>query len=114
LKPNDLIHSVTVFTAASIADALRRFVLTKHSISQLIVSGGGAQNPLLMSQLAALLRKVETIPSSVLDVPTDAKQALAFAIPAYEPFPQPPSNIPPATGARCPAILGKISYAPPR
>src|SRR5262249_1770236 len=46
LKPNDLLHTVTVFTAASIADALHRFVLPRHKIQQLIVSGGGAQNPL--------------------------------------------------------------------
>src|SRR5215470_7765958 len=112
LKPNDLIHTITVFTAASIADALRRFVLTKNRISQLTVSGGGAQNPFLMSQLSALLPNLEAIPSSALNVPTDAKEALAFAILAYETFHQRPSNVPTATGARGPAILGKISYAP--
>jgi anhydro-N-acetylmuramic acid kinase len=114
LEPNDLLHTVTVFTAASIADALHRFVLPKHKIQQLIVSGGGAQNPLLLSQLSALLPSVQTMPSSALNVPTGAKEALAFAILAYETFHQRPSNIPTATGARGPVILGKISYAPPR
>src|SRR5437016_9503228 len=51
-KPNDLIHTATAFTAASIADALHRFVLPKHKIHQIIVSGGGAQNPLLYEQLS--------------------------------------------------------------
>ena len=111
LKPNDLVHTVTVFTAASIADALHRFVLPKDKIDQLIVSGGGAQNPLLLSRLAALLPKIEVSPSSALSVPTDAKEALAFAILAYETVHQRPSNTPSATGARGPAILGKISYA---
>src|SRR5215472_1281808 len=114
LKPNDLLHTVTVFTAASIADALRRFVLPKHKIQQLIVSGGGAQNPLLLSQLSALLPGVQTMPSSALNVPTAAKEAIAFAILAYETSHQRPSNVPTATGARGPVILGKISYAPPR
>jgi anhydro-N-acetylmuramic acid kinase len=113
LSPNDLIHTITVFTAASIADALRRFVLSKNKISQLTVSGGGAQNPFLMCQLSALLPNVQAMPSSALNVPTDAKEALAFALLAYETFHQRPSNIPTATGARGPAILGKISYARP-
>jgi len=130
LKPNDLVHTVTVFSAASITDALHRFVFPKHKIQQLIVSGGGTQNPLLMSQLAALLMPparfvipsnarnlssaIDVFPSSACNVPTDAKEALAFAILAHEAFHQRPSNIPTATGARGPAILGKISYAPPR
>jgi anhydro-N-acetylmuramic acid kinase len=52
--------------------------------------------------------------SATFNVPTDAKEALAFAILAHETFHQRPSNIPTATGARGHAILGKISYAPPR
>lgn len=114
LKPADLLHTVTVFTGASIAEALYRFVLPKHKIAQLIVSGGGAQNPLIVTQLAAFLPGTEIVPSSRLGVPTDAKEALAFAILAYETFHHRPSNIPSATGARGPTILGKISYAPPR
>jgi len=111
LNPNDLIHTTTVFTAASIAESIHRFVLPGHKIHQLIVSGGGAQNPLLMSQLLALLPKIQVTPSSALNIPTDAKEALAFAILAYETLLHRPSNIPTATGASGPAILGKISYA---
>jgi anhydro-N-acetylmuramic acid kinase len=54
-KPNDLIRTATIFTALSIVDALSRFVLPKTKIHQLIVSGGGANNPILMAQLTALL-----------------------------------------------------------
>ena len=133
-KPNDLIRTATIFTALSIVDALNRFVLPKTRIHQLIVSGGGANNPLLIAQLTALLAaplgtpisrlalfnsqpqhpSVPVIPSSHFRVPTDAKEALAFAILAYETFHQRPSSLPSATGARHPAILGKISYASPR
>jgi anhydro-N-acetylmuramic acid kinase len=113
-KPNDLVRAATIFTALSIADALHRFVLPKHTIDQLIVSGGGASNPLLMAQLSAAAHSIEIFPSSTLGIPTDAKEALAFAILAYETLHHRPSNIPSATGARGPAILGKISYAPPR
>jgi len=113
-KPNDLIRAATLFAALSIVDALNRFVLPKDKIQQLIVSGGGAQNPLLLAQLSAALPNLAVITSDELNVPTDAKESLAFALLAYETFHQRASNIPSATGARGPAILGKISYAPPR
>jgi anhydro-N-acetylmuramic acid kinase len=110
-KPNDLIRAASVFTALSIVDALNRFVLPKTKIHQLIVSGGGAHNPLIMGQISAALPHVQIVPSSQLGVPEDAKEAFAFALLAYETFHRRPSNLPSATGARRPAILGKISYA---
>jgi anhydro-N-acetylmuramic acid kinase len=113
-KRNDLIRVATIFTALSIVDALNRFVLPKTKIHQLIVSGGGAHNPLILAQLAAALPQIEIVRSLQLGVPEDAKEAFAFAILAYETFHGRPSNLPSATGARRPAILGKISYAPPR
>jgi anhydro-N-acetylmuramic acid kinase len=113
-KPNDLIRTTTIFTSLSIVDALHQFVLPQTTIHQLIVSGGGAHNPLIMGQLAALLPGIAVIPSSALGIPIDAKEALAFALLADETFHQRPSNLPSATGARGPAILGKICYAPPR
>jgi anhydro-N-acetylmuramic acid kinase len=113
-KPNDLIRAATIFTALSIVDALNRFVLPKTKIQQLIVSGGGSHNPLILGQISAALPEIQIVPSSQLQVPEDAKEAFAFALLAYETFHQRPSNVPSATGARRPAILGKISYAPPR
>jgi len=113
-KPNDLIRAATMFTALSVVDALNRFVLPKTKIDQLIVSGGGAQNPLILAQLSAALPSIEMLPSGRLGIPEDAKEAFAFALLAYETFHQRPANLPSATGARGPAILGKISYAPPR
>jgi len=119
---------------------MNRFVISKTKIHQLIVSGGGANNPLLMAQLTALLAPtnapalpffsvgaivpssrpaktkshIEIFASDEFRIPTDAKEALAFAVLAYETIHQRPSNLPSATGASAPAILGKISYAPPR
>jgi len=113
-KPNDLIRAATIFTALSVVDAMNRFVLPKTKIHQLIVSGGGASNPLILAQLAAALHGIEIVPSSALGVPEDAKEAYAFALLAYETWHHRPGNLPSATGARGPAILGKISYAPPR
>lgn len=110
-KPADLIRAATIFTALSVVDALNRFVLHRQKVRQLIVSGGGARNPLILAQLAAALPGIEVLPSSRLGVPEEAKEAFAFALLAYETFHQRPSNLPSATGANGPAILGKISYA---
>lgn len=113
-RPEDLVRTATIFTALSVIDALHRWVLFKTAIQQLIVSGGGVHNPLVMAQMAAALPDVQVIPSSHLGVPEDAKEALAFAILGYETFHHRASNLPSATGARHPAILGKICYAPPK
>lgn len=113
-EPADLIRATTIFTALSIVDALCRFVLPRHEINQLIVSGGGARNPLILAQLSAALPEIDILPSARLGVPEDAKEAFAFALMAYETFHRRPANLPSATGARGAAILGKISYAPPR
>jgi len=113
-EPADLIRAATIFTALSVVDALNRFVLPKTKIHQLIVSGGGARNPLLVAQLSAALSGIEILPSASFGIPEDAKEAFAFALLAYESFHRGPGNLPSATGAHGPAILGKISYAPPR
>src|SRR5262249_5216302 len=125
-KPNDLIRAATVFTVLSIVDALHRFVLPKTKIDQLIVSGGGASNPLIMAQLAAALASespakgrsaasgIQVLRSSAFGVPEDAKEAYAFALLAYETWHRRPGNLPSATGANSLAILGKICYAPLR
>ena len=110
-RPEDLIRTATVFTALSVVDALNRFVLSHTKISQLIVSGGGARNPLLMAQLEAALAPIELLTSDKFGVPEQSKEAYAFALLAYETFHHRPSNLPSATGATRPAILGKISYA---
>jgi anhydro-N-acetylmuramic acid kinase len=111
-KPSDLIRAATVFTALSIVDALHRFVLPKTRIHQLIVSGGGANNPLILAQLSAALgSRIEVLPSSQFGVPTYAKEAYAFALLAYETLHGRPGSLPSATGAHSPAVLGKLSYA---
>jgi anhydro-N-acetylmuramic acid kinase len=110
-RPDDLIRCVTIFTPLSVVDALNRFVARKIKIAQLIVSGGGAQNPLIMAQLAAVLPGVDVLPSSRVGVPEDAKEAFAFALLAYETLHQRAGNVASATGARGPAVLGKICYA---
>jgi anhydro-N-acetylmuramic acid kinase len=113
-RPEDLVRTATVLTALSISAALHRWVLPRTPLAQLIVSGGGARNPLLLAQLSAALAGIEVVTSEALGLPGDAKEAFIFAILANETRESRPANLPSATGASRPAILGKICYPPPR
>jgi anhydro-N-acetylmuramic acid kinase len=110
-KPEDLTRTATILTALSIVDAFHRFILPKAKIGELIVSGGGARNPLLMAQIEAGLTGIKVRDAGELGVPADAKEAFAFAVLACETLRKRPANVPGATGARKSVVLGKVCYA---
>jgi anhydro-N-acetylmuramic acid kinase len=113
--PEDVIATATALTAHSITSAYTRFVkpLMKDAPVDFFISGGGARNKTLL----ALLRNSLTplgCEVAVIDragLPSQAKEAVAFALLAYETWRRRPGNVPAATGARRPAILGDITYA---
>jgi anhydro-N-acetylmuramic acid kinase len=110
----DIVVTATALTARSIAHALRKFVISRRgNFREFVVSGGGANNPTLLAMLANQLRPLELSlrASDEFGLPSAAKEAAAFALMAYETWNHRPSSIPSATGAKRPAILGKISYA---
>jgi anhydro-N-acetylmuramic acid kinase len=110
----DIVATATALTAKSIADAFRRFVLRRrNTYRDFIVSGGGANNPTLMAMLANELRPLglQIRSSDEFGLPSEAKEAAAFALLAFQTWNRKPSNLLSATGAKRPAILGKISYA---
>lgn len=110
----DIVATATALTARSIGDAIRRFVVRrKVEFGEIVVSGGGANNPTLMAMLAneAGPPRLQIRSSDEFGLPSEAKEAAAFALMAYETWNHRPSNVPSATGAKRPAILGKISYA---
>ncbi len=114
-KP-DVVATATALTACTIADAVRRFVMPRFAANrshEMIVSGGGAKNATLMGMLREKIAAlgVELRFSDELGIPAQAKEAVAFALLAYETWHRRPSNVPAATGAGRAAILGKISYA---
>jgi anhydro-N-acetylmuramic acid kinase len=111
-RPEDLVHTATLLTAFSIVTGLRRWAAPRARIRECIVSGGGARNPLLMAQLRAGLGGIDVLPSDAFGLPGDAKEAFAFAVLAYETFHGRPGNLPSATGARRPAILGTLTRPP--
>ncbi|MGA7291007.1 MAG: anhydro-N-acetylmuramic acid kinase [Terriglobales bacterium] len=116
-KP-DVVATATELTVRSIADAIKRFVLPLFASDrrrgcEMIVSGGGAKNSTLITMLRKELEplQIDLSFSDEFGIPAEAKEAVAFAHLAFETWHRRPSNVPSATGAKRPAILGKISYA---
>lgn len=110
-KP-DLIATATALTAQSIAQALKTFVLPAGRYRDYIVSGGGSRNKTLMRMLGDETSRLglRLLHSDDFGVPSQAKEAVAFALLAYQTWHRQPGNIPSATGAGRPAVLGKVSY----
>ena len=110
-KP-DIIATATALTANSIASAVEHFVLSQGKYRQLIVSGGGTRNTTLMQMLQDEIARLglKLKHSDDYGLPSQAKEAVAFALLAYQTWLRQPGNVPSATGARKPAVLGKISY----
>jgi anhydro-N-acetylmuramic acid kinase len=136
-RKQDVVATATALTARSIADAMREFVVNKNptlrlrsgrasartgekwgtqhrsTFQEIILSGGGARNGTLVGMLAEQLAPLGIVLrfSDEFGLPSAAKEAVAFAVLAYETWNHRPSNVPSATGASRPVVLGKISYA---
>ncbi len=113
-KPEDALATATALTAETIAQSYKLFVQRKMKGGvDYIVSGGGARNHTLMAMLAARLEPLgcELAASEEFGLPVEAKEAAAFALLAWQTWHQLPGNVPAATGAARPAILGQVAYA---
>ena len=113
-KPEDAITSATALTVISIWHAYHRWVepLTVDTGTELVASGGGARNTFLMERLGEQLARYgcTVTTTDALGLPAEAREAAAFALLAYQTWHHRPGNLPKATGAVRPAILGQISY----
>jgi anhydro-N-acetylmuramic acid kinase len=114
-RPEDAIATATALTAESIARSYKQFVMPhmRTRAVDYIVSGGGARNRTLMSMLAHHLEALGCHPSAsaAFGLPVEAKEAAAFALLAWQTWHHLPGNVPAATGAARPAILGQVTYA---
>src|SRR5262249_19980857 len=108
-RTEDLIATLTEFTAASIERSYADWLNPRGPIDEVILSGGGTRNPVLVE---GLRRRLAPAAVSVLSCfgpeGADAKEAIAFALLGYETLRGRPANVPSATGARRPVLLGKI------
>jgi len=106
LRGEDIVATLTAFTAASIADAYRRFL--PQILDEVILGGGGASNPTLVRMLREQLAPARLLTHEDLGFSSDAKEAMAFAVLAYEAIHGRPGNLPSCTGAAGRVVLGKI------
>jgi anhydro-N-acetylmuramic acid kinase len=122
---HDILATATALTARSIGMAVRNLILPADAQNvlpgscwpsryrEMIVSGGGSKNRALMRMLREELMplKLRVRTSDDFGLPSEAKEAVAFALLAYQTWRKLPSSIPSATGAKHPAILGKVSFS---
>nr|AME16978.1 transaldolase [Clonostachys rosea] len=110
----DLLATLTCFTAQSIVRSLVDFVLVRGPLTQVIASGGGTRNATLMANLSEELSKhnLTVTVSDEVGIPAAYKEAIKFATLAYANKRQLANNIPAAGGAVKYAVLGKLSWAP--
>jgi len=106
LMPEDMVATATAFTASSIALAYRRFL--PRLPDEMILCGGGAHNATLVQMLRQRLESVTIRATDEFGISVDAKEAVSFALLAYATIKGIANNIPAATGAREPVVMGKI------
>lgn len=105
----DLIATVTTAVAYSIIRAHNRFIKPNYDVSRLIISGGGAHNKALIDRIRQGLPNVNVKMSDDYAMPVDAREAIAFAMLGNECLCGTPANVPRATGASHPVVLGRIT-----
>lgn len=100
---NDAVATATALTAETIARAV-----ANHG-DEVVVSGGGAKNPALLERLAARIQPRPLIAFDQLFFDGEAKEAVAFAFLGFQTMLGKAGNLPAATGARGPRVLGHIT-----
>lgn len=103
----DALATATLFTAAAIADQARRFLLPKARVREMVVSGGGALNPVLMRDLSRLM-PVPVVSSAEHGLHPLAKESALMALLGLYAVEGRLNHCPRATGARGARVLGKV------
>lgn len=106
-RPQDVQATLVELTATSVAQAVREHGTTAQ---QLLVCGGGVHNALLMKRLAALLAPLPVQSTAAMGIDPDYIEACAFAWLAQQRLQLQAGNVPAATGAQAPVVLGGVYY----
>jgi anhydro-N-acetylmuramic acid kinase len=109
---SDLLATATALTADTIANACARWLTAAHPLDRIILAGGGAHNRTLVDRLRSRLAPAPISLSSEFGVDVDAREAVAFAVLGWLTLADRPGNLPSATGAAHPAVLGKVCRPP--
>ena len=105
----DAMATAVEITAAGASDAIRRYLVPRGGVDVVAASGGGVRNVALMRALARRLEPIRLVTSDALGVDPAGKEALAFAFLAHQTLCGLPGNVPSATGADRPVVLGQIT-----
>jgi anhydro-N-acetylmuramic acid kinase len=105
---DDLVATLTAFSAASMADAYGRFILPQHPHVEGVLCGGGCYNPVLIDRLRREVPQVAWQTCEAFGISAEALEAVIFAVLAYETVRGQPTNVPSATGAQRSVVLGKV------
>ena len=108
LSHEDMVATVTAYTVEAIAGSYEQFIYPRIRPDEVIIGGGGAYNTTLLQWLQQRLAPVPVLRHEDLGISSDAKEAILFALLANETLHGIPSNVPAATGAKHPVILGKL------
>lgn len=109
LAPEDKVATITELTARTISDECKRFI-DSYKIQEIFISGGGWYNHTLRQRLQkSLPPSIKLGSTDELGIPADAKEAIVFALLGYQCINKRPNNLPSATGASTPVIMGKIA-----
>ena len=112
----DLMATLTEFVARTVAVGIRQCDALGPPVEEIVAAGGGVKNPVLMERIAALVAPVPVRRSDELGVPSDAREAMAFAVLADMTLRGSAAHLPPVTGAAAPKLLGQavVSLSLPR
>ncbi|PGA27893.1 anhydro-N-acetylmuramic acid kinase [Bacillus thuringiensis] len=110
----NILTTVTRFTASSIVYHYKEFILPYYEIDEVILGGGGSYNDTLVEMIRHGLKeeKCALFLQEDIGYSSEAKEAIAFAILANETYHRNPSNVPSATGAKESVVLGNITFPP--
>ena len=108
IKKSDIIRTLTEYTAFAIFENYISFISPQYFAESLINGGGGANNSFLMEQLQKYFEHAEVKKTDDYGLDNDFKEAIGFAVFANETIKGKTSNMPHLTGAKKPAVLGKI------
>ncbi|MCQ6521067.1 MULTISPECIES: anhydro-N-acetylmuramic acid kinase AnmK [Bacillus] len=108
----NILTTVTMFTASSIVYHYKEFILPYYEIAEVILGGGGSYNDTLVEMIRYGLKdeKCTIFIQEDIGYSSEAKEAIAFAILANETYHRNPSNVPSATGAKKSVVLGNVTY----
>ena len=99
----DLMATLTEFVARTVALGIRQCDALGPPVEEIVAAGGGVKNPVLMERIAALIAPVPVRRSDELGVPSDAREAMAFAVLADMTLRGSAAHLPPVTGAAAPS-----------